>query len=116
MLCNRLGGAYVTDLQKTITNIKKILARFVPAVIFAIRKNERPVRLPVRTSDFHSGNRGSIPLRATKIASVRLKTPQIHCLRGFSFSLLPVWNQFSSDFGSPGRHQFHFLPQIFKEQ
>ena len=25
-----------------------------------------PVRLPVRTPDFHSGNRGSIPLRATK--------------------------------------------------
>ena len=26
----------------------------------------RPVRLAVRTSDFHSGNRGSIPLRATR--------------------------------------------------
>ena len=26
---------------------------------------ERPVRLGVRTPDFHSGNRGSIPLRAT---------------------------------------------------
>ena len=27
-------------------------------------KKARPVRLAVRTSDFHSGNRGSIPLRA----------------------------------------------------
>jgi hypothetical protein len=26
---------------------------------------ERPVRLGVRTGDFHSSNRGSIPLRAT---------------------------------------------------
>lgn len=31
-------------------------------------KNGWPVRLTVRTSDFHSGNRGSIPLRATKKA------------------------------------------------
>ncbi len=28
--------------------------------------NKWPVRLGVRTSDFHSGNRGSIPLRATE--------------------------------------------------
>ena len=28
------------------------------------------VRLTVRTSDFHSGNRGSIPLRTTKPANV----------------------------------------------
>lgn len=28
--------------------------------------NNWPVRLGVRTPDFHSGNRGSIPLRATK--------------------------------------------------
>lgn len=27
---------------------------------------ERPVRLGVRTGDFHSSNRGSIPLRATQ--------------------------------------------------
>ena len=30
---------------------------------------ERPVRLGVRTGDFHSSNRGSIPLRATKASS-----------------------------------------------
>jgi hypothetical protein len=35
--------------------------------IFAPAKQKRrPVRLGVRTSDFHSGNRGSIPLRATR--------------------------------------------------
>ena len=44
---------------------KKVLARFAQAVIFAVLKTGWPVRLTVRTSDFHSGNRGSIPLRAT---------------------------------------------------
>ena len=34
--------------------------------IFAHRNTKRPVRLGVRTPDFHSGNRGSIPLRATR--------------------------------------------------
>jgi tRNA (Thr-GGU) A37 N-methylase len=34
--------------------------------IFAPTKPKRPVRLGVRTADFHSVNRGSIPLRATK--------------------------------------------------
>jgi hypothetical protein len=33
-------------------------------------KNGCPVRLTVRTSDFHSGNRGSIPLRGTKKALI----------------------------------------------
>ena len=33
--------------------------------IFAPTKPKRPVRLGVRTADFHSVNRGSIPLRAT---------------------------------------------------
>ena len=34
--------------------------------IFAPTKPKRPVRLGVRTADFHSVNRGSIPLRATR--------------------------------------------------
>ena len=34
--------------------------------IFAPTKLKRPVRLGVRTADFHSVNRGSIPLRATR--------------------------------------------------
>ena len=34
--------------------------------IFAPTNPKRPVRLGVRTADFHSVNRGSIPLRATK--------------------------------------------------
>ncbi|MDB5287130.1 MAG: hypothetical protein JWR05_2079 [Mucilaginibacter sp.] len=40
-----------------------------------------PVRLGVRTLDFHSRNRGSIPLRATKnkIKSCKLKTYGILC-------------------------------------
>ncbi len=33
--------------------------------IFAPTNPKRPVRLGVRTADFHSVNRGSIPLRAT---------------------------------------------------
>ena len=32
---------------------------------FANAKNKWPVRLSVRTQDFHSCKRGSIPLRAT---------------------------------------------------
>ena len=31
-----------------------------------LKPKKRPVRLGVRTLDFHSRNRGSIPLRATK--------------------------------------------------
>ena len=34
--------------------------------IFAPINPKRPVRLGVRTADFHSVNRGSIPLRATR--------------------------------------------------
>ncbi len=33
---------------------------------FAPQNTECSVRLGVRTPDFHSGNRGSIPLRSTK--------------------------------------------------
>ena len=45
--------------------------------IFAPTNPKRPVRLGVRTSDFHSGNRGSIPLRATKKTSA---TAEVFCL------------------------------------
>ena len=41
---------------------------------------QRPVRLTVRTPDFHSGNRGSIPLR---VAIVFLELPAFS--RAFSF-------------------------------
>ncbi len=34
-----------------------------------------PVRLGVRTPGFHPGNRGSIPLRATKIIQQRIYLP-----------------------------------------
>ncbi len=33
----------------------------------------RPVRLGVRTPGFHPGNRGSIPLRATKLTGITLE-------------------------------------------
>jgi hypothetical protein len=39
---------------------------------FAVPKNKGPVRLGVRTSGFHPGNRGSIPLRATKIVNSKM--------------------------------------------
>lgn len=34
--------------------------------IFALAFRKRPVRLGVRTGDFHSSNTGSIPVRATR--------------------------------------------------
>ncbi|MEN9943194.1 MAG: hypothetical protein RLZZ91_1195 [Bacteroidota bacterium] len=43
-----------------------ILAGEQKGGIFAPTNPKRPVRLGVRTADFHSVNRGSIPLRATK--------------------------------------------------
>src|SRR5690606_40251627 len=43
------------------------------ALIFASLQKRRPVRLGVRTPDFHSGNRGSIPLRATDLQINTLK-------------------------------------------
>ncbi|MFM2227840.1 MAG: hypothetical protein RL664_1183 [Bacteroidota bacterium] len=42
-----------------------ILAGEQKGGIFAPTNPKRPVRLGVRTADFHSVNRGSIPLRAT---------------------------------------------------
>jgi hypothetical protein len=42
-----------------------------------------PVRLGVRTPDFHSGNRGSIPLRATKFHIKTFKSLQINVCRLF---------------------------------
>src|SRR5690606_14587555 len=44
-----------------------------------------PVRLGVRTPDFHSGNRGSIPLRATHLEVKTYKSLQIKRLRAFCF-------------------------------
>ena len=45
--------------------LHKLLENNFDSRIFA-RLNQRSVRLGVRTPDFHSGNRGSIPLRTTK--------------------------------------------------
>ncbi len=47
--------------------IKNVLANTAAMAIFAARISiMRPVRLSARTSPFHGGKRGSIPLRATK--------------------------------------------------
>ncbi len=46
-------------MVKTIKNILNLQS-------LKIREKLWPVRLGVRTSDFHSENRGSIPLRAAK--------------------------------------------------
>ena len=54
--------------------------------IFAATNPKRPVRLGVRTADFHSVNRGSIPLRATK------KNPQ-RKLRVFLFECEYVFDK-----------------------
>ena len=43
-----------------------------------------PVRLGVRTADFHSVNRGAIPLRATKLKIKSLKTK---VFRDFDFKM-----------------------------
>ena len=39
-----------------------------------------PVRLGVRTSDFHSGNRGSIPLRATTVTHQHTDLKSVRCV------------------------------------
>jgi hypothetical protein len=44
-----------------------------PKALPRIRKTQWPVRLGVRTGDFHSSNRGSIPLRATDDQSVKTR-------------------------------------------
>ena len=50
-------------------NPKVISSSLVPAtkgsIAVMLVASFWPARLPVRTPDFHSGNRGSIPLRAT---------------------------------------------------
>ena len=47
--------------------LKQVFADSFSASIFAPAiQQERSVRLGVRTPDFHSGNRGSIPLRTTE--------------------------------------------------
>ena len=55
--------------MKIIKKSKIYFALIKKDPIFASTNPIRPVRLPVRTPDFHSGNRGSIPLRATKATS-----------------------------------------------
>jgi hypothetical protein len=50
--------------------------------------NKWPVRLGVRTSDFHSGNRGSIPLRATE--SDQRKVGRFFCFWGLVVLCLGV--------------------------
>ena len=46
--------------------IKKVLDRQGCPHIFALPKNERPVRLRARTPPFHGGDTGSNPVRGTK--------------------------------------------------
>ncbi len=47
----------------------KVWRKSIERSIFAIHYEKWPVRLGVRTPGFHPGNRGSIPLRATRNAS-----------------------------------------------
>jgi hypothetical protein len=55
------------------------------AILLYLRPEQiqRPVRLGVRTLDFHSRNRGSIPLRATDSILKHIKRLQIKHLQPF---------------------------------
>lgn len=55
-----------------LANSKKCRT-FAPQLKEQRKNTSRPVRLGVRTRDFHSCNRGSIPLRATPIQTSLLK-------------------------------------------
>ena len=46
--------------------MEKHLAENMSTAIFAVPKNEWPVRLRARTPPFHGGDTGSNPVRATK--------------------------------------------------
>ena len=48
--------------------MEKHLAENMSTAIFAVPKNEWPVRLRARTPPFHGGDTGSNPVRATKKA------------------------------------------------
>ena len=50
--------------KKLEKNIQKFVSNEIKFT-FALPNQKWPVRLTVRTSGFHPGNRGSIPLRAT---------------------------------------------------
>lgn len=69
--------------EKSAKNIIIFFGDYKKQHTFALRfvKNERPVRLGVRTPGFHPGNRGSIPLRATKEtrAQARVSSFCAHC-------------------------------------
>ena len=65
----------------------------------------RPVRLGVRTSDFHSGNRGSIPLRATKQVT-RLRVSLFLTLNPDFMKRIAI-----NGFGRIGRLSFKYLLQ-----
>ena len=48
--------------------------------IFAPTNPKWPVRLGVRTADFHSVNRGSIPLRATTVTHQHTDLKSVRCV------------------------------------
>ncbi len=69
-----MGSTKIVQLFTGFSEIKKIIfffAKLKKRNTFAVAKlKTRPVRLGVRTPDFHSGNRGSIPLRATILTKI----------------------------------------------
>ena len=75
---------FISNIPRNYSERKlteKYFAQINFSYTFALPKL-RPVRLGVRTPGFHPGNRGSIPLRATKL---NFKTLQVKHLQGFWF-------------------------------
>lgn len=76
---NELNCAFTTFLTVTFAFAER-------EFIFAPPISKRSVRLGVRTSDFHSGNTGSIPVRTTKAFDNQL-------VKGFVISSKLVYNK-----------------------
>jgi hypothetical protein len=76
----------------------------VQGFIFATQFLRWSVRLTVRTPDFHSGNRGSIPLRTTKAADNDIISG-FFVLLGVDKSGFPKTNDPSKHFDDPFENQ-----------
>ncbi len=78
---------WVIFLKKTFAKNEINITFAVPKRVQIIKDKQWPVRLGVRTGDFHSSNRGSIPLRATTYI---LRMPFLISGRAFLFSDVPT--------------------------
>jgi hypothetical protein len=75
----------------------------------------RPVRLGVRTQDFHSCNTGSIPVRATtEIPYSLVSEPlaRVFCVSGLTFGSVIVYSERSVNSFPSKRHKSQPLPPL----